>query len=284
MGLKRLPASAGKDAILEVMCAEGGVIVENIFDPATVATMWDETADKREQHGPGPTIPGEENEVFWGRNTIRFASLAQHSDAFIKIMLNPLVHEVTAAFLEEAGSTDYWMTSAQFIGIGPGEPAQALHRDNDLWQRVCDWAWPKMPELSFNSLIPFHTVTEKMGATRVIPGSNRWNEKERQPDPAETVAAEMSAGDALFYSGYTFHGGGENLTKNQWRYVMQLSFTPGWLVPEEAHPLAITRERVLQLPRLAQRLLGWRSYLPGGEGGYDRLWVKDYEDILAGED
>ncbi|MBT5432400.1 MAG: hypothetical protein HOI34_05215 [Rhodospirillaceae bacterium] len=83
MKLKRLPASAGKEAILEAMRAEGGLIVEEIFDPATVASMWDELADKR---------------------------------------------------------VDHWMNTAQFIGIRPGEPAQELHRDNENWQCVCDWA------------------------------------------------------------------------------------------------------------------------------------------------
>lgn len=282
MELSRLPASAGKNAILEKLIEAGAVVVEDIFDRSMLKRCWDELANKRAMHGPGPTIPGEENEVFWGRNTIRFASLAQHSDAFIEIMLDPLVKDVADSFLEEVGS-DYWMNTAQFIGIGPGEPAQELHRDNDLWQRVYEWAWPKMPELSFNTLFPFHSFTDEMGATRVVPGSHRWNEKERRPDPGETVPAEMEAGSVLFYSGYTFHGGGHNRTKDHWRYAVQMSFNAGWLTPEEAHPLAVTRERALRLPRRAQRLLGWRSYLPGGDGGYDRLWVKDYEDILAGE-
>ena len=282
MELSRLPASAGKDAILEKLAEAGVVVVEDIFDRATVERCWDELAGKRAMHNPGPTIPGEENEIFWGRNTIRFAGLAQDSDAFIEIMLNPLVKEVADAFLEEVG-TDYWMNTAQFIGIGPGEPAQALHRDNNVWQQVCDWAWPKMPELSFNTLFPFHAVTDAMGATCVIPGSHRWNEKERRPDPAETVPAEMEAGSAVFYSGYTFHGGGHNRTRDRWRHAVQMSFNAGWLTPEEANPLAVTRERALRLPRRAQRLLGWRSYLPGGDGGSERLWVKDYEDILAGE-
>jgi len=284
MELSRLPASAGMEPILDTLNEQGGVVVEGIFDPALVARLWDELADKRAEHGPGARIPGEENEVFWGRNTIRFASLAQHSDAFIDIMLTPLVHEVCEAFLKDAGGTDYWMNTAQFIGIGPGEPAQELHRDNDLWQRVCDWAFPKMPELSFNTLFALKPSTDEMGATRVIPGSHRWDARERRPDPAETVAAAMNPGDALFYSGYTFHGGGHNRTTDTWRYAVQMSFNPGWLTPEEASPLAVTRERALRLPRKAQRLLGWRSYLPGGEGGYDRLWVKDYEDILAHEE
>ena len=100
MELSRLPASAGKVAILEALIEAGAVVVEDIFDRSMVKRCWDELAGKREGHGPGPTIPGEENEIFWGRNTIRFASLAQHSDAFIEIMLNPLVKEVADSFLE----------------------------------------------------------------------------------------------------------------------------------------------------------------------------------------
>jgi ectoine hydroxylase-related dioxygenase (phytanoyl-CoA dioxygenase family) len=198
-------------------------------------------------------------------------------------MLTPLVHDVAKRFLEDV-DTDYWMNTAQFIGIGPGEPAQALHRDNDLWQRVVDWARPAMPELSFNTLFPLQDMTEEMGATRMIPGSHLWDDRERKPRPDQTVGAAMATGSAVFYSGYTFHGGGANRTEQIWRYAVQMSFTAGWLTPEEAHPLAVTRERALALPRQAQRLLGWRSYLPGGDGGYDRLWVKDYEDILAGEE
>jgi hypothetical protein len=51
---------------------------------------------------------------------------------------------------------------------------------------------------------------------------------------------------------------------------------------EASHPFAVSGERAVSLPKKAQRLLGYRSYLPSGEGSYDRLWVKDYEDILAG--
>ena len=199
------------------------------------------------------------------------------------MLVDPLVHDVAGALLEEVGR-DYWLNTAQFIGIGPGEPAQALHRDNDLWQRVVERTWPKTPELSFNSIIPLQHFTEALGATRIVPGSHRWCDLEREPSPEESVPAEMNAGDALFYSGHTYHGGGENKTTDRWRFAVQMSFTAGWLTPEEAHPFAISKERVLGLPRKAQRLLGFRSYLPGGEGGYDRLWVKDYEDILAIED
>ena len=79
----------------------------------------------------------------------------------------------------------------------------------------------------------------------------------------------------LIYSGHTFHGGGANSTEQQWHCAVQMSFTARRLTPEEAHAFAVSMERALKLPTQAHRLLRLRSYLPGGKGGYDRLWVKD---------
>ena len=280
MSLRSVSCAAGTDIIVEYLRKDGVVIVEDLIDPQLIARMSEELHDTITSRRPGPTVPGEENERFWGRNTIRFAGLAGISDAFVELMLLPTIHAVAEVFMQDV-CKDYWMNTAQFIGIGPREPAQELHRDNDLWQRIVELTWPRTPELSFNSIMPLQAVTEAMGATRVVPGSNHWPDLSRVPHKSESLPAEMPIGAALLYSGHTYHGGGANTTKDLWRYAIQMSFTAGWLTPEEAHPFAISRRRALSLPRKAQRLLGYRSYLPGGEGGYDRLWVKDYEDILA---
>ena len=182
MGLASVNRRLGADAIIEGLRAEGGVIVEDLFAPSLVERLWDELRETISSKQPGATVPGEENELFWGRNSIRFAGLAQLSDAFVEIMLTPLIHEVAEALMEGV-CNDYWMNTAQFIGIGPGEPAQALHRDNDLWQRVVELTWPRTPELSFNSIIPLHRVTEEVGATRIVPGSNCWSDPFRVAAP-----------------------------------------------------------------------------------------------------
>ena len=46
----------------------------------------------------------------------------------------------------------------------------------------------------------------------------------------------MKAGDVLLYSGKTAHGGGANLTTDQYRRGVAFAFNPGFLTGEEAYP------------------------------------------------
>jgi ectoine hydroxylase-related dioxygenase (phytanoyl-CoA dioxygenase family) len=54
--------------------------------------------------------------------------------------------------------------------------------------------------------------TYENGATMVIPGSHTWD-NERAPEVYEAVPAELEIGDALFFLGNTYHGGGANITQ-----------------------------------------------------------------------
>ena len=91
----------------------------------------------------------------------------------------------------------------------------------------------------------------------------------------------MPAGSGMIYTGRVLHSGGANVTADQWRYGLHLSYVLGWLTPEEAGPLATPWEDVAALPPVAQRLLGWRC--SGNEStSAARLWTVDYEDVPVG--
>jgi len=75
----------------------------------------------------------------------------------------------------------------------------------------------------------------------VIPGSHKWSFEQRGT-PDMTIAAELQAGSALLMSGKTLHGGGANMTTNVKRRVLSVAFSPGFLVPEEAHPFVVPLE------------------------------------------
>lgn len=77
-------------------------------------------------------------------------------------------------------------------------------------------------------MIAFTDYTEENGATRIIPGSNHWEDFEDRGTPEQTIAARMKAGDVLLYSGKTAHGGGANLTTDQYRRGVAFAFNPGF--------------------------------------------------------
>jgi ectoine hydroxylase-related dioxygenase (phytanoyl-CoA dioxygenase family) len=115
----------------------------------------------------------------------------------------------------------------------------------------------------------------------VVPGSHLWDDYDRTPEPHEICQAVMPAGSGMIYTGRVLHGAGRNLTNDEFRYGMHLSYVLGWLTPEEAGPLGTTWDEVAHLSAKAQRLLGWRC--SGVDSSYAaRLWTIDYEDVPVG--
>ena len=97
------------------------------------------------------------------------------------------------------------------------------------------------------------------GATQVVPGSHRWP-RGQKAKPEEIATAEMKAGSALIYLGTTIHGGGANLTLDEKRRGMFLSYLLGWLRTEENMFLTVPIEKVRQMPKRVQELLGYKPH------------------------
>jgi ectoine hydroxylase-related dioxygenase (phytanoyl-CoA dioxygenase family) len=116
-----------------------------------------------------------------------------------------------------------------------------------------------------NFLLALTEVIEEMGATRVIPGSNLWEDYEAKGSPGQTIPATMSPGDVLCIGGKVLHGGGANLTKDRVRRVLSHAFSPGIILGEEAWPHVISVEEARTYPRRLQSYLGFRSITYKGE-------------------
>src|SRR5207249_724315 len=137
----------------------------------------------------------------------------------------------------------YQLNIGHLLQRGPGADEQWLHRDESVWSDV---PWPH-PELQLASVIAFVDFTRDNGATRVVPGSHHW--PDRQLSPAEQAArppvapehiayAEMPKGSAVVYTGGTIHAGGSNVTDIP-RRGAHLSYCLGWLRTEENNYLAV---------------------------------------------
>jgi ectoine hydroxylase-related dioxygenase (phytanoyl-CoA dioxygenase family) len=114
--------------------------------------------------------------------------------------------------------------------------------------------------------------TEQNGATRVIPGSNRFDDRLRFTE-ADTEPAEMTKGSVLFYTGSIYHGGGANRS-NSIRTGINITYNVSWLRQEENQYLSVPLEIARTLPVDLLRLMGYRL------GAYALGYVDDTRDPI----
>jgi ectoine hydroxylase-related dioxygenase (phytanoyl-CoA dioxygenase family) len=273
--LESVPSDTPVEEILAIVARDGGVIIKNFLTRDQIDRFNAEVEPAMKALKPGSTHENEMIAAFHGSNTKRLTNLVTLSPTFRnEIIEHRLVHELSdAVFVEESGT--YWMTTAQVIEIGPGNDAQMLHRDLENWYPFVGLG-KSGPEVIVNFLIAFTDFTEENGATRVIPGSNHWDDFEDRGTPEDTIPAVMKAGDALFYSGKTVHGGGANRTEDQYRRGVAFALNAGFLTGEEAYPFLVDLEIAKTLSPRVQRMLGFRSQYPTGSAG---LWQVDYAEL-----
>ena len=186
---------------------------------------------------------------FEGFRTQRVYSLFAKTRAFDKPALDPLLLGVLDRVL-----VHYEFSAPVGIHIGPGETAQVLHRDDQIYPIARPHG-----HLVVNTMWALDDFTAENGATRLIPRSHRWVEE--VPDESQTIPALMPAGSMMFYVGSLVHGGGANHTDKA-RLGVILEFVVSWLKPQENHLVGMPRDLVRQLPERLQELLGWNVMPP----------------------
>ena len=145
------------------------------------------------------TPPGRDE--FEGRRTRRVYALFAKTRTLDTLALHPVVLGVLDQILGH-----YALSAPAAIAIGPGQGHQPLHRDDAIYPI----ARPR-PELVVNVMWPLTEFTQANGATRLVPGSHRWEDDKLPAQPPVRVA-EMTPGSALIYTGSVWHGGGANGT------------------------------------------------------------------------
>ena len=245
--LTRLDAGSDVDKIVGIIQRDGALILENVLDDALVDQALFEIMPYVEATKPG-------SDDFTGRHTRRTGALVARSAACRALVMNPTVCASARKFLEP-WCERIQLHLSQVISIGPGQPAQTIHRDR--------WAWGthlKGVEPQFNTIWALTDFTTENGATRVVPGSVDWADN-RKIRSDEICQAEMSRGSVLLYSGSVFHGGGENRSDHT-RLGMNLTYALGWLRQEENQYLSCPPEIAKTLEPELQELIGYTM------GGY----------------
>ena len=271
--IERFVVKSDPDAIHDALQRDGAVIIEHLLTPEVVARVNEEVGGHLDRADPDEPMFNPVMQAFHGPQTRQVSGVPGISPTFaVDVMCHPVLLELADRVLLPSCSR-YQLNLGHLLQRGPGADEQWLHRDEAVWN---DMPRPG-PELQLATVIAFVDFTRDNGATRVVPGSHRWPDRQltpaeqmtrAAPTPDQIAYAEMPAGSAVVYLGGTIHSGGSNTTDVP-RRGAHLSYCLGWLRTEENNYLSIPPSVAAKLPRQAQELIGYSVHdgIPRG-GGY----------------
>jgi hypothetical protein len=260
MPVEHLPADTAPEVVGEIVKEHGAVIVDGVASSDLLDSIDAELRPYLEATPLGP-------DDFSGVLTRRTGSLIARSPSARQLVMHPLALGTTSNLLAHA--TNFQLHLTQAIAIGPGQPAQPIHKDR--------WAFDFFPfptgyEVQCNTIWALTEFTEENGATRIVLGSNTADDT--QPfTQDDTEPAEMERGSVLFYSGSVNHGGGANQS-DQVRIGLNITYNLAWLRQEENQYLATPTELAQTLPLELLRLMGY------SRGAYALGYVDDLRDPI----
>ena len=260
MSIQHLPASASADQIAAALAQDGAAIVDRMTTAAAMDRVAEELRPWIDATAFGP-------DDFSGRSTRRTGGLIARSQLCRELIMNPLTLATVRKVLAKAMSFQLHLT--QVIAIGPGQAAQPIHRDQ--------WAFDFFPfpsgyEVQCNTIWAMTDFTAENGATRIVPGSNHFEDK-LQFREKDSEPAEMEKGSVLFYTGSVYHGGGANRSDTT-RTGINITYNVSWLRQEENQYLACPLEIARTLPVELLRLMGY------ARGAYALGYVDDLRDPI----
>jgi hypothetical protein len=260
MSVEHLSATVTGDDVAAVLARDGVAVVDRLVAPEVMDRARAELRPYLDATAPGP-------DEFSGRRTRRTGGLIARSATCRELVMHPLVLATVRVAL--AHVTSFQLHLTQIIAIGPGEPAQMIHRDQ--------WAYdffpfPKGFEAPCNTIWAMGDFTAENGATRVIPGSNHFDDR-LEFSERDTEPAEMAKGSVLFYTGSLYHGGGANRSDAA-RHGVNITYNASWLRQEENQYLSVPLEIARTLPVDLLRVMGYQR------GAYALGYVDDLRDPI----
>jgi ectoine hydroxylase-related dioxygenase (phytanoyl-CoA dioxygenase family) len=260
MPIPRFAPTCSAADVADALDREGCAVVERLAPRAVLDAARRELQAYLDATPFGP-------DDFTGRRTRRTGGLVARSATCRELVMHPLVLGAVKQVLAQA--TSFHLHLTQVIAIGPGEPAQPIHRDQ--------WAFDFFPfpqgyEVQCNTIWAMNDFTAPNGATLLIPGSHRSADRQELTH-ADAEPATMPAGSVMFYTGALYHGAGAN-TSDEVRYGVNITYAVSWLRQEENQYLSVPAEIARELPEPLLRLIGYQR------GAYALGYVDDLRDPL----
>jgi len=261
MTIEHLPSDSPSEKVNEILERDGCVVIDRVLDRATLDQVNADMAPHVEATRYG-------TDDFDGFQTKRTGMVIARSPKGRELIMNSTVLDVTKRALSHA--TNFQLHITQVINVWPGSAAQVIHRDQWAFDM---FPFPKGFDTTLATMWALSDFTEANGATRVIPGSHKMDDK-LQLESSDAEPAEMEAGSVLLYTGSTYHGAGANTTNSQVRSGFIVHYTLGWLRQEENQYLCVPADVLQTLPEDLLRLMGYQhgAYSLGFiDGGRDPI-------------
>lgn len=246
---------------------EGYTIVEDAIEPELVEALADDVARLEASLHRQPA-----DNRFEGNRTTRTYNLLAHGDIWQQVPTHPVVLELVAGVLGEG----CLVSSLASISLAPGETSQVIHADD----QIQPLAKPHVATVC-NSMWALTDFTEANGATRLVPGSHRWQNPDYYggDDGIETIPAEMPKGSVLVWHGSTWHGGGANVTDDEVRIGVAMNYCAGFIRQQENQQLGIPPEIMATFSPQLRQLCGLGMY----RGLTGNIEKRSPADILYGD-
>lgn len=224
---------------------DGYSIVEGAIDPDMVDALNAELLRLEDELG---IVPARND--FEGHRTVRIYNLLVHGEVFERVPVHPNVLPIVEAVLDPG----CLVSSLSSISIGPDESPQPIHADDQLIPI------PKPhPPIVCNTMWALTDFTEENGATRLVPGSHKWDHNPHYGKHYDSIPAEMPKGSVLIWNGSLWHGGGSNQTPDR-RVGIAMNYCAGYIRQQENQQLGIPHDIAKHFPSRLRELVGYSVY------------------------
>ncbi|MGY9012449.1 MAG: phytanoyl-CoA dioxygenase family protein [Rhodobacterales bacterium] len=232
------------EAHLEAIARDGFSVMENAIDDVFAGKIAAEL-ERLQQVRPGGDIAPA---PFTGAVTRRWFDVLNDGDVWQQVAVHPWTMQVLPHVLGDG----FLLSTMGSAIIGPGEPAQPIHDDDGIYE------FPRPhPNLVCNTMWALSDFTEETGATRVVPGSNRFEQDPEFDHEYETAPLLMPAGSIAFVLGSCYHGAGENRS-NEDRVALTINYCNGAMRQQENLMLGVHPARMMTFARELQDILGFK--------------------------
>ena len=238
--------SATLSGYLETIEDQGYCIVEDAVDEDLMRNIRDAVTRLEDENDVQPR--GNRAEGF---STKRMYNLLAKDEVFWELPVHPNILPFAEHLLDE----ECLLSGTTCMHIGPGEVHQGLHSDDGL----VSVRRPRIPFM-VTTIWAFTDFTEENGATRIVPGSHKFDHEPRKGEKVDHVPAEMKAGSVLIVNGGTWHCGGANNTQDEWRLGVSVQYCQGYLRQQQNQYYSLRPEVVKAMPERLAALCGFTLY------------------------